>query len=241
MTAKKLGRPKETPDYVFRKKLIYLKGNDFYCSYGIDIDYNRSYNCIRESCDSICRCSTIEDARIEPGTFDVSSLISDLSEKQEPVMSYCIERLVRLAGFNEDAFEVNVSRGYYGEEIDSVSLPEMELTALIQRLSSLLELNDEQKIKFVLQAEYGHLLEKLNIPFDVQVITVETEKVRLPNQDYYRKVDNEQLNLYDKEYPGARGVCLLKDGEYHLIDGYHRMVAAKKCGLDEVKIVALLN
>jgi len=59
------------------------------------------------------------------------------------------------------------------------------------------------------------------IQYSIQ--NVERDSIIFGSDEHYRKVNTESIDYYsDKNYTGIRGIALVKDGRFRLIDGYHR-------------------
>ena len=70
--------------------------------------------------------------------------------------------------------------------------------------------------------EYGSILPALQ-GRQYSIETVERDSIIFGSDEHYRKVNTESLDHYsDKNYTGIRGIALVKDGRFRLIDGYHR-------------------
>jgi hypothetical protein len=85
------------------------------------------YDSDRENCNcgSICRCQRIINTKIkEINVFDVTkTIINNYKQKLNEIDHYCINRVLTiLKVWDPDNWDINVSSGYYGEEIQSVEL-----------------------------------------------------------------------------------------------------------------------
>jgi hypothetical protein len=70
--------------------------------------------------------------------------------------------------------------------------------------------------------EYGNILPALQ-GLQYSLETVERDSIIFGSDEHYRKVNTKSLGHYsDKNYNGIRGIALVKDGKFRLIDGYHR-------------------
>jgi hypothetical protein len=183
--------------------------------YHTNYDYDANRDCSAHGCDEegICRCETLENAHVV--TVDIPSIGNEiynsifdnsLSSKRNSAINsilggvskeidiYTIDRILRInKAYEPSNWEVQVCGGYYGQEIDDV----------------LLENSVAQKIE-------DQINEALSI-IDL------TSRIVFGSDEHYRKVNTKSLDHYsDKNYTGIRGIALVKDDKFRLIDGYHR-------------------
>ena len=203
--------------------------------YEVEYDYERS-GCTCS--DYICRCTTIEKAWVE--TIYIDSVVNKLYKKfcMEPseVNEYCFDRICRaLRIYDKDLYEVETGGGYYGEEVYGVYFDNEKqiynACAVLTDLSS-----DIEKIKYVLNMEYGYLIDRVANTAYATIEKVATDKIELPQMEYFVKLSKEVIEDYkDRKLPVA--VCIKNEDKYILIDGYHRWVANKD--RDSISIVVL--
>jgi hypothetical protein len=228
-------------------KVIKFK-NDFQYASGIDYDYDSERNC-DGGCESgdYCRCSKICDTRITH--FDVTALKNHIvdSLKNEKDLSdivkdsftiYCIERLMVIHKmYDQENYEIEVSGGYYGEEIGGVTFS--NFSQFHDDLSHLVYLKTNKgKMEFILMKEYGKILDKLK-DVDWTIENVKLSEIEVPNEKYADKLANENFEYLLK--PSTHGVVLNKDENtriFSLIDGYHRYTKNKENQIDnEIQMV----
>jgi hypothetical protein len=197
--------------------------------YEVEYDYERSQcTCNAYEDGDYCRCTTIERAWVE--SINVKLVIKKLYEKycKEPsaIHEYCFDRIcIAFKIYDKDYYEVESCGGYYGEEIEGVYF-ENESRIVDAFLQVLTLESDIEKIKFVLELEYGYLLDKVKASTHAYISTVYTRAIDLPQQEYFVKLDKAVIEDYkNRKLPIA--VCLECGGRYKLIDGYHRFVANK--------------
>lgn len=201
--------------------------------YEVEYDYERSQcTCNAYEDGDYCRCTTIERAWVE--SINVHMVIEKFYKKYCPEQSkinrYCFDRLCTIFKiYDKDHYEVESCGGYYGEEIEGVYFDDE--SRLLEAFADLLALEtDIEKIKYVLEAEYGYLLERVKNKTVAKIEMVNTDSIVLPQQEYFVKLDREVIEDYkNRDLPIA--VCLNeKDSycdKYILIDGYHRFIANK--------------
>jgi hypothetical protein len=213
-----------------QKVIKNLQDSSFF-RYGsaVTFDYDTYHPCQDGSdcCDNdYCRCGIIQNTRITEVNFVL--LIKDLVGKCDDILiKYCVDRIIKTSGLiNNDSWEVNTSGGYYGEEVHGVSLNIGIQNKLVKMFSELDTANDINKIKILLQYEYGYLLPKLDKLNTVTIKEVPINKVSLLNDKHYRKVSKETIDYYT-DYVLPRAICTKSVyNNYTVIDGYHRMISA---------------
>lgn len=211
-----------------------------------NLQYEVEYDYIRSECTcnayedgDYCRCTTIERAWVE--SVNVSQVVEKFYKRycseQSEINKYCFDRIcTAFKIYDKDHYEVESCGGYYGEEIEGVYFDNEN--GLLEAFSDLLTLeSDIEKIKYVLEIEYGYLLERIKNKTVAKIKMVDTDSIVLPQQEYFVKLDREVIEDYkNRDLPIA--VCL-KEKElvseffdrynyrYILVDGYHRFVANK--------------
>lgn len=227
--------------------------------YGIDYETEGYSDCNHHGCndEGICRCFQITDIKIK--NIDIlyisNSIFSEIfntKSKQykrdnklnqilygfnQEIDLYCIDRILRINRlWDPENWEKNWSRGYYGDEVDSIEISDPIYQKISSDISYILSLPSlKEKIEYVLIQEYGYLLEKIK-PQKYEVIEVNKSDI-IFGQDFYRKKVNTELEYYtDKHFDLIKGVCLLDNGKWRVIDGYHRLLSSKK---GRVKIISI--
>lgn len=204
-------------------------------SYYVDYDYKRTGCTCHES---ICRCTQIYDANVN--MVKVTEVITNLFAKYKCSNSwfdaYCFDRICyAMKIYDVNLYEVEVGWGYYGQEVYGVWFENEE--KIFNAYHEVLELNTNlEKIQYCLNLEYGYLLDCVKDATSASIITVSVDDIRLPQMEYFQKVDAKIIDAYkDRLLP--IGVCMKDGNRYKLIDGYHRFVANKDN--DEVEIVVI--
>lgn len=206
---------------------IILKNNniinkDFQLSSIVEYDYERIYHCEEYGChenNDFCRCTTIEYPRITNINADLL-----LKENFDEITLYCVDRFFTYFGvYDVTNWEVEVCKGYYGEEIRSVHLINAEKCE--KELQHLLTLTNNKKINYVLKQEYGYLLDEL-IGKRFKVREVNKDDIIIGQKDYNKKLNRVAVNNYKNRNNDLAKVLCLKNGKkWQLIDGYHRFAA----------------
>lgn len=201
----------------------------------IDFDYDRNNdNC---HCPDYCRCSVI--VNIELTRFSMNNMIDILLKNiNSQILKYSIDRIIRSSKLNENDFNLVTCGGYYGEEVDGLYLSEEKNKFLSDKISELIELSDIDKIKYVLNLEYGHLLDVVKESIDFSIENINMNNINF--QDDYRKKIDVTENFYDEKFQLPRGIFVKSGDRYRLIDGYHRVMKAKSMNYFEVKGIVLV-
>lgn len=223
--------------------MIKIVGTNF--RYHTDYDYNDYRNCDDYGCneEGICRCGTIEDAHVI--SVKIPSIVNEIyanyfddtlaSKRNSTINSilggvskeidiYTIDRILRInKAYEPTNWEVQVCGGYYGQEIDDIILEDSTARKIENELDKAFDIIDlTERIEYLLMLEYGEILPTLQ-GRKYSIETVERDSIIFGSDDHYRKVNTKSLDHYsDKNYTGIRGIALVKDDRYRLIDGYHR-------------------
>jgi hypothetical protein len=213
--------------------------------YHTNYDYDTHRDCGAHGCDEegICRCETLENAHVV--TVDIPSIVNEiynsifdnsLSSKRNSAINsilggvskeidiYTIDRILRInKAYEPSNWEVQVCGGYYGQEIDDVLLENSVAQKIEDQINEALSIIDlTSRIEYLLMLEYGNILPALQ-GRQYSIESVERDSIIFGSDEHYRKVNTKSLDHYsDKNYDGIRGIALVKDGKFRLIDGYHR-------------------
>ena len=202
----------------------------------VDYDYERSAcTCNAYENGDYCRCTTIESTWVESVTVNrvVATLYKKYCREHSEINEYCFDRICHaLKIYDKELYEVETGAGYYGEEVYGVYFEDEE--KIFNAYTEMLELESEiEKIKYVLNLEYGYLIDRVANKTSVIIEEVNTEKIKLPQTEYFIKLNREVIEDYkDRKLPVA--VCIKQKDRvleefdrYILVDGYHRYVANK--------------
>lgn len=212
----------------------------------VEVESETSY-CVCDPDEMICRCRSIESAHIEEvHELDVPELLCQLQtnrdKKYTPQELYGIDRILRTSVIEPDDFYIETCQGYYGEETGAVTLEGGSLTRLEERVDKYLRVAHKptKAIPALLRQEYGHVLpelqgksfrvqsvplSQLDFPAKQHANTLDAGRVQ-KYQAYFSSVGTGSKNLSQKWLPV--GVTQAQaNGRYRVIDGYHRLHAAK--------------
>ena len=135
--------------------------------------------------------------------------------------TYCVERILTHYGlYDNGKWTFDVREYYYGDEVFGAK--PIYVQEIGQTIDSCLRLSDNEKIPFILELEYGYLLNEVkNKSWSIRV--VKREDIRFGSQ--YHKT--EPVERYE-EY--KLPVCVTIDTPEGLtiIDGYHRLLSVQK-------------
>jgi len=204
-------------------------------NYYVDYDYDRT-PC--ECDDYICRCTRIESTRVENVSFNkvYSILCKKYCKSASEIETYCFDRICSVFRlYDKYLYDVDVCGGYYGEEIAGVFFEKEEDIVNTYNEVTLLK-NDIDKIKYVLELEYGYLLPSLEYAKNAHIELVETNLVFPPQREYLVKLNRDVIEEYKHRILPVC-VCIKNNDQYTLIDGYHRFVANKEN--DAITIVVI--
>jgi hypothetical protein len=145
---------------------------------------------------------------------------------------YCINRILTINKlWNKELWEVVVCPGYYGDEIDKILLDKKIFNKIVDEIDMSLFLDTiEDKVKYILELEYGKVIDLLNYN-NFEIIEIDKSEIEFTNKNHFEIVSKKDLKFY-KNYPYIYGVVSKnqkKHGKnYKIIDGYHRISSADK-------------
>lgn len=209
-----------------------LKEINFYYN-GIDCDYHTRFSCSSSGCneEGICRCGEIVDTQIIDFNLItvIGTIIADL-RIDDPVVRFAVERYIR-KHVTEDSFEIEVTGGYYGDEIDGIYLRDSQFEWFLQHTR-------KEILEAALIDEYGILLPKLK-DCEYQGISVPIDDIITPSKKQEKAADDgsylKEIRYLTPLIPIA--LCFQKGKKYTVIDGYHRIAAARKAKLKTIHIL----
>lgn len=217
--------------------------NDF--KYMVSYDYDTIYSCEESGCneEGICRCGHITNTYLNK--VDVSAIVTNIYSEifdnsistkrnnainslwgiSSEIQKYTIDRILRVNKIWKPEFwNINVSGGYYGQEIDEVILIEDMVLKINSQLERAFQIDNlSERVEYLLTIENGFILDDIkDKKYHISVIDI--DDIIFSNTEHKRKVVIEELEHYsDRNYSGIRGI-VKKDGiKWKLIDGYHRL------------------
>ena len=220
-------------------------------TYSTNYDYHTEHSCESSGCydEGICRCGHIVDACVN--SVDLSSLtqeiysqfmpengktrkresrISEILYGGEIVDKYCIYRILVINKvFDTGYWEVNICGGYYGQEIDDVTIDASLLFKINEQCEKLFQLETlSEKLRYVLELEYGFLLDDVkDCEFELISIYKNHIDFKKLNQNHINNVKMEDLDHYNpSKYELPRGIVRGDIDNYKIIDGFHRIIAS---------------
>jgi hypothetical protein len=217
--------------------------NDF--KYMVSYDYDTIYSCEESGCneEGICRCGHITNTYLNK--VDVSAIVTNIYSEifdnsistkrnnainslwgiSEEIQKYTIDRILRVNKIWKPQFwDINVSGGYYGQEIDEVVLIEDMVLKINSQLERAFQIDNlSERVEYLLTLENGFILDDIkDKKYHISVIDI--DDIIFSNTEHKRKIIIEELEHYsDRNYKGIRSI-VKKDGlKFKLIDGYHRL------------------
>lgn len=213
----------------------------------VDVDYWTMSHCETDedgnsSCGMICRCRTVEEptatvldkAQVAMRLFDQWWMRQSLPNGQKkqlpewtPFDAYCADRLFEqtalLDQIRYDDWQVEITRGYYGEEIGSVTLDELASRQIADALQPLLELPIGERLLTLLTPEREGADLSAIPTYDWRVEMVSLKKIPFVSVDKPRGDYCFRAN-YGEKMPLA--VVIKVDSGYLLVDGRERLSGA---------------
>jgi hypothetical protein len=194
----------------------FLKGRDLHYD-GVDIEYDEDTgDC---ECEDICRCGTIVNERVT--SVDINHIVKLIcGEEKSVTIRYCVDRILRTFKiYDPDKYDIIIENGYYGQEIEEVTLSDGVAKSVDVALKALLELKtDKEKLLFILGLEYGFITPLLKgRKFKIKEVSLKdiSEKSK---RLVVKKVDN-----YDLIPEIPVGIVIKQVNKYTIIDGHHRI------------------
>jgi hypothetical protein len=212
-----------------------IKLETFNFLYYSDVEYDTEYECQNGSdcCDNdYCRCGQIVNERLTR----VPDILTEYQRKKhfDPPTKlrvwdlYCIDRLLVLhKAYDPDSYYIKVVGGYYGQEIGSVTLNCGKV--LDEKINHVLSLPKIEKIKYVLNEEYGYILPELEGK-NFKVQKVKKDRILFGQKEHYKDIEHTE---YYETHDLPRGICVADGKMFRVLDGYHRLKAAS-CGVVDI-------
>lgn len=194
--------------------------------YIVDYDYDRT-EC-NGSCreyNDYCRCTKLYNTRVK----SVNGIYEDMLDFGESVeQKYILDRLYSIHKMYDcNNYEVEVSGGYYGEEISGVTFNEFD--KLSQNLDRLLCMDFKSAILELFELEYNFVPDFIhNLKFKISKFSL----------NYLNPVMSKKNNIdciLNRDIP--IGVIYYDRVKYSIIDGNHRINKALSEKLDYVDVI----
>lgn len=194
----------------------------------VDYDYERTA-CICN--DWPCRCTSIYDQRVTH--ININKVMTEIlhnhfkgNTKISEFDLYCFDRICRLNKiWDQYEYTVEVCTGYYGDEINGVYFDNESV--VISHFERVLEMaNDLQKLKYILELEYGYVIDFVQNATSVSILECSPSMVISAQDTYYHRLEKDVVESY-KDYNLPCAVCKKRGDHYVVIDGYHRVAAAQ--------------
>ena len=218
--------------------------NDF--KWYIDTTTDTEHPCPNNYCRNfgICNCLIIRDTKIRSINFNrvvdsistqvlhPDSIVYSLDEKINKVVYgfdrdfdfYCIERICASQKlWDPKSWQVNITDGYYGQVIESVSIKEPLFTMLLERLEDLFsQKNVRERATFLLNEEYGFVSQDL-VDKRWRISIVDTQDLVYPSREHFNRIQVSHKDQIDSRRTKIQGVCKRNGNLLEVIDGHHRL------------------
>ncbi len=218
-----------------------------YFRYNVEYGYDFERNCSEYGCDEegICRCGRINSATVT--NLNVDAIAENILFRAQ--RRFCGSQLSRLQAFNVldvyalnrmlvhtlkaydvDSWEVEVSAGYYGDEVTGVVL-----FGLNDVLVDFFKAKDSQvRLAQALDAEYGVgvLAHQRFDGLTFNVASVKFSDVRFGNPTHALCAGRDDKFSLSAD---ISGVAVLENSDIVLVDGYHRFTHLH--GMDSVSLL----
>lgn len=201
--------------------------------------------------DDYCRCSTIEDCVItKVNALEFAKTIKEYLGIDTNTELFNIDIINICKNIISEDFIFNICCGYYGEELDGITLESHMVNKLsiifslkayrkekLKNIESKIEKDEymlDEYIKKILTEEYGYVLDSLkNSKF--RIIEISPSDIEFPQKNYNEFVKRGDLLGY-KNKKDICGLVKKINNKYIVIDGYHRINA----NLDKKTIKVIL-
>lgn len=202
--------------------------------FGLDFDYEVNEPYFSCDCDDIHRCSTIEQVTVSDIDLDSISEKFVISKDKGSIFHYCIERILSHHKlYDPDSWDAGIDPGYYGEEVGEIKIyPNPQIDKDLLALCN--KKNNIARIHYILNLEYGFILNSLKNITKVEIKSVPIKNIMLGVNSYHAKV-NVDVNVTNRTLPFA--ICEYNGSHYTIVDGYHRITSALKENKRKVPII----
>ena len=168
--------------------------NDF--KYMVSYDYDTIYSCEESGCneEGICRCGHITNTYLNK--VDVSAIVTNIYSEifdnsistkrnnainslwgiSSEIQKYTIDRILRVNKIWKPEFwNINVSGGYYGQEIDEVILIEDMVLKINSQLEMAFQIDNlSERVEYLLTLENGFILDDIkDKKYHISVIDID--------------------------------------------------------------------
>ena len=154
---------------------------------------------------------------------------------------YCIHRIyIKTEIYNiDDNINVNIMNDYYQERMTTAYFTGIYAEVLENHFKNIFSFQENyKKINYLLNLEYGKILPQLRGPYSISIEECPSFDLIKHNKEVFAKVE-EETNYYSLWLPSIPlGILTKKNGnQYHLIDGYHRLINNKT----KTRLVLVIN
>lgn len=216
---------------------MFKNPSDSNYKYVLDYDLEQETDCEANHCDEYCRCGVITGCKVEKNFRSMHSFFTNLYNGPDDDMTRALAFWFIRMHFSNIEWTYTASGGYYGEELDSVTMEHDGGFWNKARMFESLDTND--RIEFLLNAEYGAVLSQvkavkkweIKAVFSAQVSnSLNTNLNATVLKDYtdfcqslmYQESSRKK---FQENVRHMAPLCLLNGDGYQVIDGRHRCTA----------------
>jgi len=195
------------------------------CGYHyVNYDYDEERDCEVAGCDSICRCSKITATRITSiNSFAIANDVMELLDSEDPSLRDVIENYIKNK-VSESDFDIAVSGGYYGDEIDYVKMNHSKAVEILEFALSVRNKSTSDLVQQALLLHHGYVLNQHeNINVEQKKISYKEliSKALMTN----KFADINKVKRFDIPDQCSGLILEENNGRYKIIDGNHRFQA----------------
>ncbi len=163
---------------------------------------------------------------------DLEAIAREAFGASDPFTIYALDRLLRI----EKVYDPE-SWILYSEAPAQPQLERLISERLLSQSSLLPTFNHNKQVEFILEREYGFLLDEVQ-GLHWQIEEVDLAALSLGATAHLEKLDQEALARYQsRTLPLGIAIPRLNDERLRVIDGYHRITAARQAGVDSAEVI----
>lgn len=218
--------------------------------YGVEYDYDHygctGYTCGTEDGDGYCRDAEYENLRVQDGPVNTRAVLAQIFRcREDDVPDDLIHYAEDELSLNDrESYEVEGSRGYYGEEAETTIVNEANVREkLTEYYRNRPDANDDagilpylrgkglstagltpvEAVKNHLRAENrGIIVNYVERTNHVSKSRLKLSSVKVPQQKHFAQVEPRKP-VAPNGVEKVCGIVVKKDNAFFLVDGYHRL------------------
>lgn len=189
------------------------------------------WDAVDYDCDYDNKMQNITNVKVT--SVDIPRIVKRWENKNSSeIEEYCIERIITLLELYKGSnWIIDICDGYYGQEVRRIYMTDEINRQLYTHINKIKSLKiKEKQINYVLELEYGYLLEDLKKKkYSVQ--TINKKDLVFAQREYTKKISPKDY-YFNYKYP--RGIVIKEGNKYRLIDGYNRCLSTKS---SKIKVI----